>query len=63
MPDTTPLYNLFWVGVNISRGDFSLEGGGTLPYPVKENPIGSAVKEILRYKETDSVLLCIIDGT
>ena len=34
-------------------------------YPVKENPIGSAVSEILRYKQTnrhtDIVLLCIID--
>ena len=42
-------------------------------YPVKENPIGSAVSEILRYKQTDKqtdkqtnrltdiVLLCIID--
>ena len=34
-------------------------------YPVKENPICSAVTEILRYKQTDKradiVLLCIID--
>ena len=34
-------------------------------YPVKENPICSAVSEILRYKQTkrqtDIVLLCIID--
>ena len=34
-------------------------------YPVKENPIGLAVSEILRYKrtdrQTDIVLLCIID--
>ena len=30
-------------------------------YPVKENPIGSAVREIIWYKQTDIVLLCIID--
>ena len=30
-------------------------------YRVKENPIGSVVSEILRYKQTDIVLLCIID--
>ena len=38
-------------------------------YPVKGNPIGSAVSDILRYKQTDKqtnrqtdiVLLCIID--
>ena len=38
-------------------------------YPVKENPIGSAVSEILGYKQTDRqtnkqtdiVILCIID--
>ena len=34
-------------------------------YPVKEDQIGSAVTEILRYKQTgrqtDIVLLCIID--
>ena len=34
-------------------------------YPVKENPFGSAVSEILCYKQTnrqtDIVLLCIID--
>ena len=30
-------------------------------YPVKENQIGSAVSEILRYKQTNIVLLCIID--
>ena len=36
-------------------------------YRVKENPIGSAVSEILQYKQTnkqtDIVLLCIIDIT
>ena len=26
-------------------------------YPVKENPIGSSVREILRYKHTDILLL------
>ena len=39
-------------------------------YPVKENPIGLAVSEILSYKQTnrqtnkqtDIVLLCIIDN-
>ena len=31
-------------------------------YPVSENPIGSAVSEILWYRQTDIVLLCIIDG-
>ena len=34
-------------------------------YPVKENPIGSVVNEILQYKQTnkqiDIVLLCFID--
>ena len=30
-------------------------------YSVKENPIGSTVSEILRYKQTDIVLLCIRD--
>ena len=41
--------------------DFSWEGGVTIPQnsykpswdPVKENSIGSAVSEILRYKHTD----------
>ena len=51
-----------------SRGDFSMEVDGTLPqnsskpsqdggpmksYPVMENHIGSAVCEILCYKQTD----------
>ncbi len=40
-----------------------MEGGGTLPktipgpmrsYPVKENPIGSGVSEILQYRQTDT---------
>ena len=31
-------------------------------YPVKKNPIGSAVSDLLRYKQTDTVLLCIIDN-
>ena len=29
-------------------------------YPVRENPIGSVVNEIFRYKQTDIVLLCIL---
>ncbi len=50
--------------------DFSWEGGGTLPqnsqknfpgpmrsYSVKENPIGSAVSEILWQRQTDILLL------
>ena len=31
-------------------------------YPVSENNFGSAVSEILWYRQTDIVLLCIIDG-
>ena len=46
------------MGVFFSRGDFSWEDGGTFPglmrsYHVNENPIVSAVSEILRYKKAN----------
>ena len=49
----------------LSRGDFSWEGGGTLLghvgiYIVKENHIGSAVKEILRYTKTDRLDILLL---
>ena len=43
-----------------SKGDFSWEGGGTLPqsYTVKENPISSAVSEILWHGQTNRQTFC-----
>ena len=77
-PTLFPLsLNFFWGGMIFSRDDFSwvvlshkifknMKMRPMKSYPVKENPIGLAVSEILRYKRTDGqtdiiVLLCIID--